>query len=62
MSLKHENIIHIYSAGVDDLTEPSGRVLGKKQYIVQEFCPNGSLYDFMVQVNLESDVVKALFL
>jgi hypothetical protein len=48
MALEHENIMKITGAGRDDLTDPEGVSLGKKQYIVSELCPNGSLYDFMI--------------
>jgi serine/threonine protein kinase len=51
----------IMGAGIDNLTE-DGSVIGRKQFIVNEFCPRGSLYDFITQVDLEADVAKALFL
>jgi serine/threonine protein kinase len=63
MALQHEHIMQIYGAGVDDLTDNDGNVLGKKQYIVNEFCPNGSLYELITQPEpLEVDVARALFL
>ena len=55
--------MRIYGAGVDELTDIEGKNLGEKQYIVNEYCPNGSLFDFINEPESPNmSIIKAMFM
>jgi serine/threonine protein kinase len=55
--------MRIYGAGVDELTDIEGKNLGEKQYIVNEYCPNGSLFDFIGESESPNmSIIKAMFM